>query len=86
MIEETLSVISQYTGSDIDAIWNLILAEDLDPVEVGKTRRFQKMFMARYGKQSVMQWDDYPLSEFTKDFSELLEIVNKENPTTRLED
>lgn len=86
MIEEGLSVLSHHTGANIDAIWHLILGEDFDPVSVAKTRRFQKMFLARYGKQSVLQWDDYPISEFTKDFTELVDIVTKENPITRMED
>ena len=55
-----------------------ILAE-IDPVVVLKLRTKQKIELARYGRQSVLQWDNVLLSEFLAYHRALVEVVNEEN-------
>lgn len=58
-----------------------ILAE-IDPAALLKLRTKQKIELARYGRQSVLQWDTVLLSEFLAYHRALVEVVNEENGRT----
>jgi hypothetical protein len=74
-LEEWLAVVSVYTGHVTDAYWRLVV--EIDIAEKEKWRRRQKMFLARYGRQSLLQWDDVEVAEldhYTDDLIELLKL------------
>jgi hypothetical protein len=51
-----------------------------------KSRTRQKIQLGRYGRQSVLQWDDVPLSEFLLYYEALTDVVESENATIPSED
>lgn len=61
----------------LEVTWPLMLA--FDPVKRLRARRRQKMALGRYGRQSVLQWDDVELDEFLGLYEDLVEIIRVEN-------
>lgn len=55
------------------------LLAQIDPAEVLRWRTRQKMELGRYGRQSVLQWDDVPLVEFLRYHSALIRVLEDEN-------
>jgi hypothetical protein len=55
---------------------------EIDAVALMKLRTKQKMELARYGRQSVLQWDNVLLSDFLAYHRALVEVVNDENGRT----
>lgn len=79
-MDDVLAILTQRTGGAVDAFWHLIYP--LDGQEILTIREKQKMQLARYGKQSLLQWDDVEISEIRKWHERLAELVKSENPTT----
>ena len=65
-------------GVDIDPFFRAAkyLLTVIDPTEVLRWRLRQRMELGRYGRQSVLQWDDVPLVEFLRYHSQLVHLVN----------
>lgn len=47
-----------------------------------KARRFKKMALARYARQSLFDWGDTDASELDEWFDSLVEIIKNEKPGT----
>jgi hypothetical protein len=45
-----------------------------------KARRFKKMALARYAKQSLFDWGDTDATELDQWFDSLVEIIKNERP------
>ena len=77
-LEDSLKILSIYTDTYFDAFWHHIVL--IDPDEVLRTRKFQKMQLARYGRQSIFDWDDVEVSELREWWDVLKEILESESP------
>jgi hypothetical protein len=66
------------------AIRFFVLAQTVDPELITKIRYQQKIRLARYGRQNVLQWDDVPLAEFLQYHEALAELIEAEDSTTRM--
>lgn len=64
-------------GAPFNAAWNVFL--DLDPEEMRRARLRQTIYLARYGRQSMVQWDDVRLVRFLELHAELSSFVGEEN-------
>lgn len=65
------------SGTAIDAFWHVTV--EFDPVEMLRHRAKQKIYLARYGRQSVLQWGDVDVTELTEYFEVLSELISEEN-------
>lgn len=83
-MDDVLAILTQRTGGAVDAFWHLVYP--LDGQEILTIREKQKMQLARYGKQSLLQWDDVEISEIRKWHERLVELVKTENAMSGSED
>jgi hypothetical protein len=58
----------------------------LDPEERLAIRRKQKLSLARYGRQSIFDWADVPVTELIEWYLELGELVNQEGDIQRMKE
>ncbi len=83
-IEDSLNKLSHHDGTIGDVIWVFLF--DLDPAEVQQNADRMKMALARYGRQSLLQWDDVEGSEIRKWYRVLKELLDTESAVTDTED
>jgi len=76
LVDGWLSQITVWLGSSIDAYWVHIM--EYDCAAFVKARRRIKLFLARYGRQSVLQWGDTDVTEITEYFYALVEMMSGE--------
>lgn len=78
MVEETLRrLLVVRTGGPIDAYWHLTI--DFDPEEKLRQRRRQKVYMAYYGKESMLGWGDVDVGEMNALHEELSDMIERQN-------
>lgn len=65
-----------YSDSAINACWAHIL--DIDAVELTNVRGHQKMALARYGRQSLLQWGDVDITELRFWYEQLKTLMEQE--------
>lgn len=58
----------------------VVVSTGPDPAASLQTRRRQIVEMARYGRQSLFQWDDLDVVEFHEWHHTLVELLNEEHP------
>lgn len=70
------------SGKDSDALhgWS----HSPEPADVLAHNSFRKAYLARYGRQSVLQWDDVPVAEVERYFNEVMDIVKREGELSRM--
>lgn len=51
---------------------------ELDPDQVDKAIRRRIIFLARYGRQSILQWEDVDYAEMRAWSDELKELLSEE--------
>ena len=71
-----------YDGERFDC-WRMLLAVD-DPDEALDFHYQRKVFLARYGKQSMLQWDDVPFTEINRYMNALLKMLKSESADSKL--
>lgn len=59
---------------------------ELDPVEMEKNRRIQRMMLARYGRQDYFCWEDREVQELDSATEALQHIIEKENSMTTMQE
>ncbi len=62
----------------------MIFGED-DVDELIKHSYWRRAFLARYGRQNMLQWDHVPVDEMNRLLQELIGILNKENELSRMD-
>ena len=72
----------QYKGERSDA-WRMLLRFD-DVDDMLRLNYERRMFLARYGKQSVLQWDEVPVTEIIRYVEALTSLLKQESATTKL--
>lgn len=84
-LEAFLKAIYVRTGSDIaDSVWHHL--RKFDFADLMRLRRRQIMWLAKYGRQSLFAWEDRPVTELNFWASQLLEVLEAENPIARAGD
>lgn len=58
----------------------------IDPAEVTKSRTMQKVYMARYARQSVFDWEHREVRELQEYFEALSEIIKQENGLSSMQE
>lgn len=72
----------RFTGNPIvDAAFQYLFSVEALDLERQHYRR--KAFLARYGRQSVLQWDDVEVSEINRHVEALAELIKEENEAAR---
>ncbi len=70
-----------WSDSINDAVWSHLLP--LVGEDMLLKRRRQKSQLARYGRQSVLQWATLPVDELDDAYAGIAEIVEQENELSR---
>lgn len=70
------------TGRKADGLF--VWAHAQDPADLLKHNRWRKAYLARYGRQSVLQWDDVPVSEIEEYVAEIGELLKRESELSRM--
>ena len=65
-----------------DSIWQFLMTS-IDPKEQTERRIKQKMYLARYARESVFTWDDREIAELDAYFLALVDLISKENESQR---
>jgi hypothetical protein len=73
-----------WTCSDADYLFMFSPHDDVEELE--QFGWWRKAFLARYGRQNMLQWDDVPVSKMNRLLHELIQILKKENELTRMQD
>lgn len=77
-VHDDLKVLmTAWTGGGVDSFWSQLL--NLDPEELGKLRRHQMMALARYGRQSLLDWEDRETNELRSWYEELRLLMEAES-------
>lgn len=58
-------------------VWQYFL--EMDPVELEKMSRYRKIALARYGRQSLFQWDDIEVNEIRSWYVALKGLLDDES-------
>jgi hypothetical protein len=66
-----------------DAIWQFLIAP-IEPKERLAGRIKQKMYLARYARESVFGWEEREVSELDAYFVALVDLISKENELSRV--
>lgn len=73
---DTLKQLTFFTDTATDACWVYLL--EIDGEERLKLRRRQKMFLARYARQSLFEWEDRDVNELKLYVDELKALLEDE--------
>lgn len=82
--DDSLSRLSMWTRTIFDAVWTFYY--DIDPDELLHIRRKEKMYLARYARQSLLQWDEVEVTEISAWVKVLREVISEENAVTTAEE
>ena len=61
-----------------------MLLEADDPDDALDFHYQRKMFLARYGRQSLMQWDEVPVTEINRYMNALIKLLKEESSDSKL--
>jgi hypothetical protein len=70
-----------YTGTAGDVVWHHLAYRSTTPEEFLERRAMQKAALARYLRQSVLQWDDVEVTEISDWYERLKILLENEAPT-----
>jgi hypothetical protein len=83
---ERLSSIFPHKSGEVLHAYNLAISRKYDANEVAKFRIKQIVQLARYGRQSMLQWDDVDLIDFLAYHEALVDAYNQEQASLESED
>lgn len=81
MLDDRLARLVPHVGLSCDAYWDHVVR--IDPGEHLRMRVRQKAYLARYGRQSVLQWEGREVAELNEHFAAMSEIIREENALSR---
>lgn len=58
----------------------------IDPIERERDRTKQKVYLARYARQSLFEWEEREVTELQRYFEALADIIGQENSHTRMQE
>jgi len=82
VLSKSINVLHFHSGTVVDAYWHHLV--EIDVAEREKSRYRVKVFLARYGRQNMLQWDDVEVAEIRRYADELAEMLTEENESTRV--
>ena len=65
-----------------DAAFVARVGDGLDVEELRKRNVWRKMYLARYARQCVLQWDDVPVRYMEELLEALVEIIKREHASS----
>lgn len=78
--EDSLKILSFFTDSAADAIWQFLIFVDIKPEEFRENREMKKAALARYLRQSLLQWDDIEVTEINDWYDRMKILLDNESP------
>jgi hypothetical protein len=83
-VREALGSLARVTGIGIvDAFFAVTLAQVMDPAELERNRIRRHIYLARYGRQSMLQWRDIDGREVRRYVEVLSEFLREENEAVK---
>lgn len=82
IVFRSLEILTVHTETYADSLWRLVLS--WDPEELLEARDSQIMALARYGRQSVLQWGDVDVQDIRKWYERLRKLLERENAMTQV--
>lgn len=73
-------------GTLADATFRAMWSMDFNVESAFKRHYFRKSLLARYGRQSVLQWGDTPVTEMEEYVEQIMDLVKRENALGASED
>jgi len=70
-----------YTGTAGDVVWRHLVYHSTTSEEILEHREMQKAALARYLRQSLLQWDDVEVTEISAWYERLKILLENEAPT-----
>ena len=67
-----------------NAVWSNLISIDL--IEYAQSRVKQKLYLARYARQSVFDWEDREVSELSEYFAATVKMIENENEMGRMQE
>lgn len=84
VVERELRVLSLRTGSrHADVVFGLAIASALDPEELERQRLRRHMFLARWGRQPVTQWESMDGRMVRRYVAVLADMLREENEAAK---
>lgn len=82
-IEEALQklLVASGSGSPVSAFWHLTSTHDA--AEVLDMRWQQKAYLARYGRQSMLQWENEPVTKLNRATRAIGDLIREEGAMDR---
>ena len=81
-VEESLRKLNiGATGSWFDCSWHLLI--EIDPDVQLRFRAKQKAYLARYGRQSMLQWENEPVTKLNRATRAIGDLVREEGAMDR---
>lgn len=78
-----MRVLGRYTGSSIvDTVYPFILPLDAEKMEDEWWKR--RAYLARYGRQSMLQWDDVETIEVRRYAKAISDLIGEESTLSRV--
>ncbi len=79
-MEDSFNKLSRH-GEIVGALWPFLF--NLDPNELLIDSEKMIIQLARYGRQSVLQWDDVEVGQIRRWHARLKELIDSENAVTK---
>lgn len=74
---DDLQVKTSFTA-ELGPLWPYVHALNSDARKIERNHEMRKVALARYGRQSLMQWDDVDVAEIRRWYELLVELVREE--------
>lgn len=84
VVTKRIQDVAIFTDTPVDSFWPFL--REMDPQEEQKSRRWQKAYLARYGRISPFEWEHRDTSELDQIYRDIAEIIRNENTGIRSED
>lgn len=68
-----------FTGDASDCLWHHVLYARIDVEEMMELSTWRITYLARYGRQSMLQWDDVPVSRINELYTALKKLMQNES-------
>jgi hypothetical protein len=83
LLVERLGGLVPMDDEDLNAFWHHL---SVDPAEILRTRTRQKMYLARYARQSIFEWEHRDVRDLQDSFEELVDLIKQENAVNRVQE
>lgn len=79
MVEDSLKRLTVYSGGVLGAVWPALVADGVDLAGIVRSREMMKLALARYARQSLLQWADVRVTRIHRWYVRLVDMIGEEN-------